>query len=500
MLEPGGRREPAAGRGPDRGPAARRGRARHRQGRPAGRDKRTEGKIDNWDDSDYEYFFGDYLDDGYRPRVADRGQGAAADREHAVDQPLADRPPRVAAVAARPTTTTVRDIGDAIIGNLDDDGLPGRLGRARSRRWGRGRSSRSRTCCARSRASTRSASPPATCRSASRCRSGTSGSRARRSERIVTEHLRLLQNHQIPELSRKLGLPIEELKSHIEVIQHLDPKPGVRYNLRQPEYVDPRRLHRQGRRAVRRGAQRGRPAAAAHQPVLPPPARQGPGRRRDARLRQGALQRRPLADQVGRAAAEDDPQGRDSSIINFQSDFLDHGIEHLRPLVLRDVANDIGMHESTVSRVVTNKYMHTPQGVFEMKFFFHSGISSSYGDAVSSVTIKQRIRKIIEAEDPKQAAQRLEDREHPAARGPGAGAAHDRQVPRGAADPDVESAQGAVLSPSMRVELSGRKVMISRASVVWSIRSSEAVAVSQRQRHLRRRRSSPRKRSTTSSS
>ena len=67
--------------------------------------------------------------------------------------------------------------------------------------------------------------------------------------------------------------------------------------------------------------------------------------------------------------------------------------------MLRDVANDIGMHESTVSRVVTNKYMHTPQGVFEMKFFFHSGISSSYGESVSSVTIKQRIRKIIENED-----------------------------------------------------------------------------------------------------
>ena len=90
-----------------------------------------------------------------------------------------------------------------------------------------------------------------------------------------------------------------------------------------------------------------------------------------------------------------------TSIINFQREFLDHGIEHLRPLVLRDVANDIGMHESTVSRVVTNKYMHTPQGVFEMKFFFHSGISSSYGESVSSVTIKQRIRKIIENEDPR---------------------------------------------------------------------------------------------------
>jgi RNA polymerase sigma-54 factor len=92
-----------------------------------------------------------------------------------------------------------------------------------------------------------------------------------------------------------------------------------------------------------------------------------------------------------------------TSLINFQRDFLDDGVEHLRPLVLRDVANDIGMHESTVSRVVTNKYMHTPQGVFEMKYFFNSGISSSYGENVSSVTIKHRIRKIIENEDPRKA-------------------------------------------------------------------------------------------------
>ena len=88
-----------------------------------------------------------------------------------------------------------------------------------------------------------------------------------------------------------------------------------------------------------------------------------------------------------------------SSIARFQREFLEQGVEHLRPLVLRDVASDIGMHESTVSRVVTNKYIHTPQGVFEMKYFFHSGISSTDGDSVSSVSIKNRIRKIIDGED-----------------------------------------------------------------------------------------------------
>ena len=90
-----------------------------------------------------------------------------------------------------------------------------------------------------------------------------------------------------------------------------------------------------------------------------------------------------------------------TSIIQSHRDFLDHGIQHLRPLVLRDVAQDIGMRESTVSRVVSNKYMHTPRGVFEMKYFFHSGIPSASIVSVWSLMIKQRIRRMIESEDPR---------------------------------------------------------------------------------------------------
>jgi len=88
------------------------------------------------------------------------------------------------------------------------------------------------------------------------------------------------------------------------------------------------------------------------------------------------------------------------SIVSFQRAFLDHGIEQMRPLVLRDVADDIGMHESTVSRVVNNKYMHTHRGLYEMRFYFHSGIPSTHGgDNVSSLTVKERIRKIVADED-----------------------------------------------------------------------------------------------------
>jgi RNA polymerase sigma-54 factor len=88
------------------------------------------------------------------------------------------------------------------------------------------------------------------------------------------------------------------------------------------------------------------------------------------------------------------------SIFRFQHDFLEKGLAHLRPMVLRDVAGDIGMHESTVSRVTTNKYVHTPQGIFELKFFFNSSISRFDGRAIASASVKEKIRQIIESEDP----------------------------------------------------------------------------------------------------
>jgi RNA polymerase sigma-54 factor len=89
------------------------------------------------------------------------------------------------------------------------------------------------------------------------------------------------------------------------------------------------------------------------------------------------------------------------SIIKHQRDFFESGVNHLKPLNLRDVADDIEMHESTVSRVTTAKYVHTPQGIFELKYFFNSSINRVVGDAVASEAVKERIRKLISAEDPR---------------------------------------------------------------------------------------------------
>jgi RNA polymerase sigma-54 factor len=88
------------------------------------------------------------------------------------------------------------------------------------------------------------------------------------------------------------------------------------------------------------------------------------------------------------------------SIFKFQRDFLEKGVEHLRPLVLRDVAEDVGLHEGTVGRVTTNKYVHTPRGIFELKYFFNPGIQRNDGQAdMASEAVKAEIKKILQAED-----------------------------------------------------------------------------------------------------
>jgi RNA polymerase sigma-54 factor len=88
------------------------------------------------------------------------------------------------------------------------------------------------------------------------------------------------------------------------------------------------------------------------------------------------------------------------SIVKFQREFLDKGIAYLKPMVLKDVAQDVEMHESTISRVTSNKYVHTPQGIFELKYFFNSSINTSRGENVSSESVKENIRQILGEEDP----------------------------------------------------------------------------------------------------
>ena len=357
-------------------------------------------KPDTWDDADYEYFFGDYLDDGYKPRtpqevkelppIENTLSTAGSLSDHLMWQ-----------LSLQTSDEQLQEIGGAIIGNLDDDGyLVASVEEiAAMADWPVADVERALQHIQTFDPIGVAARDLQECLWLQLRHLGLEGTIT---EKIVTEHLRLLQNHQVPEIARKLGVQIEDLREHVEIIRNLDPKPGSRFNPSQSQYVIP---------DVYVVKVEDQYVAALNEEGLP-------------QLRISPVYRRLLDKSGGENSDETRAYVKDkfrsalwliksvdqrqktihkvaTSIINFQREFLDLGIEHLRPLVLRDVANDIGMHESTVSRVVNNKYMHTPQGVFEMKFFFHSGISSSYGDNVSSVTIKQRIRKIIENEDPR---------------------------------------------------------------------------------------------------
>jgi RNA polymerase sigma-54 factor len=216
---------------------------------------------------------------------------------------------------------------------------------------------------------------------------------------MVRDHMKQLQSHQYPEISRHMGLSADEVAHYLEIIRGLSPRPGSGYSAKRSDYVLPDVF------VVKEGEE--------YKIVLNddglPKLRISPTYRR-------LLDHKEPGSEETRAYVKDklrsalwllksvDQRQRTifkvaESIVRHQRAFLDHGISHLRPLVLRDVASDIGMHESTVSRVVANKYMHTPRGVYEMRFFFHSGITSTMGEAISSVTIKDRIRRMIEEED-----------------------------------------------------------------------------------------------------
>jgi RNA polymerase sigma-54 factor len=356
-------------------------------------------KTDTWDDADYQYFFGEYLDDGYRARSPQEVRELPPiENTLSTSSSLADH--LEWQLSLQTDDETLREIGEAVIGNLNDDGyLVASIDElAGMGPWPVVEVERALRMVQSFDPVGVAARDLQECMMLQLRHLSLENTPA---EKIVTEHLRALQNHQIPEISRKLGLSIEDLKGHLEVIRHLDPKPGARFNPTPSQYVTPDVfvekiddeyvvfLNEDGLPQMR--------ISPAYRRLLDKDANHGEETRAYVRdkfnaarwLIKSVQQRQNTIYKVAR------------SIVNFQREFLDHGIEHLRPLVLRDVANDIGMHESTVSRVVTNKYMHTPQGVFEMKYFFHSGISSSFGESVSSVTIKQRIKKIIEAEDPK---------------------------------------------------------------------------------------------------
>ncbi|MDX9999708.1 MAG: RNA polymerase factor sigma-54 [Polyangia bacterium] len=213
---------------------------------------------------------------------------------------------------------------------------------------------------------------------------------------MITRHLHNLENKNYQAIAKDLKQPIEEIYEAAKVIQSLDPKPGRQYSNEEIRYITPDvYVHRLGDSFF----------VVPNDDGLP-------------RLRVSSFYKNALAS--GGAEAKEYVQSKlrsaqwlirsiqqrqrtiirvTESIVRYQEEFFRKGIGYLRPMTLAKVAEDIGMHESTISRVTTNKWVSTPQGIFELKYFFNSAITRSNGDDIASESVKNKIRELVAQED-----------------------------------------------------------------------------------------------------
>ncbi len=216
---------------------------------------------------------------------------------------------------------------------------------------------------------------------------------------LVEEYLPQLERHNYQAIVKKTGATMEEVLAAVDIIRQLDPRPGRAYSREHVQYIVPDiyvykvddeyvvtlndegmprlRINSYYREAVKNG-------------MAPDDAKEFiQGKLKSAVwLIRSIHQRQRTIYKVTK------------SIVKFQREFFDKGVAYLKPLILRDVAEDVGMHESTISRVTTNKYVHTPQGIFELKFFFSVGLRRNDGVDVATQSVKERIKQLIQSEDP----------------------------------------------------------------------------------------------------
>jgi RNA polymerase sigma-54 factor len=214
---------------------------------------------------------------------------------------------------------------------------------------------------------------------------------------LVTHHLETLARNDRARLARQLHVGAAELDTAIALVRSLDPKPGAQINPGKAEYVAPDAyaFRRAGRWQVSLSPNcQPKLSINAHYTSLMARAQ-----RDDASYLRGQLQEARWLIKSLQTRAETMLKVA-TAIVRSQTAFLDFGPEAMRPLVLRDIAEQIGMHESTVSRMTTRKYLHTPRGTFEFKYFFSSGVSTIDGGAASATAIQAMIRKLIDEEAP----------------------------------------------------------------------------------------------------
>src|SRR5580693_2320618 len=216
---------------------------------------------------------------------------------------------------------------------------------------------------------------------------------------IVDQHLRAVQNKQYKEIGRALSRPVEAVQQALDYIRTLDPRPGLRYNKTQPRLIEPDVAF------VKHGDE----WLVVMNDEDVPQLRLNPAYKRlltkdtnDKDTRNYVKERYKSAIQL----IKNIEQRKQTiakvcySILARQGDFLEKGIDELKPMMIKEVAEEIGVHPSTVSRAVSSKYAHTPQGVFELRYFFSESVNGPEGGNTSLLILKRRVKKLIEDEDP----------------------------------------------------------------------------------------------------
>jgi RNA polymerase sigma-54 factor len=216
---------------------------------------------------------------------------------------------------------------------------------------------------------------------------------------LVDQHLHALQNKHYKEVAKAMNRPLEAVMAGMDFIRTLDPRPGLRYNNVETRLIEPDVAF------VKQGDEY---LVVMNDEEVPQLRLNSSYRRllnRDAAekdVRNYVKERYKSAIQL----IKNIEQRKQTilrvcySILDRQRDFLDHGIDQLKPMMIKEVAEEIGVHPSTVSRAVANKYAHTPQGVFELRYFFSESVNGPEGSSTSLLILKRRVKKLIEEEDP----------------------------------------------------------------------------------------------------
>jgi RNA polymerase sigma-54 factor len=216
---------------------------------------------------------------------------------------------------------------------------------------------------------------------------------------IVSDHLKMVQNRQPKELAKAIGRPLEAVQAAVDFIRTLDPRPGQRYNNVEPRLIEPDvAFIKQGDDYV---------VVLNDDDV--PQLRLNPTYRRLLNRDQAEKDVRTYIKEKYKSAIQlikNIEQRKQTilkvcyAIIGRQREFLEKGIDHMVPMMIKEVAEEIGVHPSTVSRAVASKYAHTAQGVFELRYFFSEGVQGPEGGNTSLLILKRRVKKLIEEEDP----------------------------------------------------------------------------------------------------